>query len=111
MLNFILFGIIVCAIGYIAYNYTQKQQDKECDKIEYRYRPYIRTFKEEQQHPVSPFALYKDLFYKPGPWWSKTDNAASLTVGSIQPATWVGLPKDQTIRQGEDSDWQNSYFG
>ena len=111
MLNFLILSIILFVVIYITYTYTQLVQNRKCDKVEYRYRPYIRTFKEEQSQPVSPFGLYQDLFHKPSPWWSTRVQSADLLVGAIQPASWVGLPKDQTIREGEDSSWQNSYFG
>jgi len=98
------------AVIYIAYTYTKVVQNRNCDKVEYRYRPHIRTFKEEQSQPVSPFGLYQDMFHKPSPWWSTAAHSADQLVGAIQPATWVGLPKDQTIREGEPSDWENNYF-
>lgn len=110
MLNFFFISLILFAIIYVAYTYTQLVQNRTCDKVEYKYRPHIRTFREEQMQPVSPFGLYQDLFYKASPWWDARVDSAQLHVGSIQPATWVGLPKDKTIREGEPSDWQNNFF-
>lgn len=110
MLNFFIYSLIVISIGYIAYTYTTKVLDRSCDKVEFRYKPQTRTFKEEQMHPVSPFGLFQDLFHQPDPWWSTTTNSSQQRVGAIQPATWVGLPKDKTIREGEDPSWENTYF-
>lgn len=110
MLNFLIVSVIAFAVLYIAYTYSMKTHNRTCQKVEYRYRPYIRTFKEEQSQPVSPFGLFQNLFHKPSPWWSTRAHSAHMTVGAIQPATWVGLPKDQMIREGEDDAWENKYF-
>lgn len=110
MLNFFILSLIFFAIGFVAYTYTQKVLSRRCDKIEYKYKPKIRTFKEEQSQPISPFGLFQDLFHKPSPWWTTRAHSSELLVGAIQPATWVGLPKDKTIREGEDPSWENTYF-
>ncbi len=110
MLNFLFISLILFAVIYVVYTYTQLVQERKCNKVEYKYRPYIRTFKEEQTQPVSPFGLYQNLFHKASPWWDGRVDSAELHVGAIQPATWVGLPKDQTIRQGESRNWENTHF-
>ena len=96
---------------YILYTYILKRELRKCDKVRYEYRPYVRTFIEEQKDPVSPLGLYKNMFYKPSPWWEATGNASKLSDGSIQPFSWQGLPKSETLREGESGNFVNAFFG
>ena len=111
MLNFFFFGSLFWLVLYLLYTYTIKRELRKCDKVKYEYRPYIRTFEEEQRDPVSPMGLYKDIFYKEGPWWSSTGNSSRLKDGTIQPFSWQGLPKSEVLREGESNNFVNAYFG
>jgi hypothetical protein len=111
MLNFFLIGLMFAAVIYVLYTYILKRELDKCPKVKYEYRPYIRTFSEEQENPVSPLGLYKDLFNKPSPWWSSTGNASRLAESTIQPFSWQGLPKSEVLREGESGNFVNSYFG
>jgi hypothetical protein len=61
LLSLIFIGILFIIIGYV------KTYEK-CPppRIEYRFVP--RTFKEEQEQPVSVDEIFKDMFVKPTPW-------------------------------------------
>lgn len=111
MLNFFFIGLIAFVILYLLYTYAVKRQLRTCDKVRYEYRPYIRTFQEEQQNPVSPMGLYKDMFYKTSPWWDSTGNASKLPENTIQPFSWQGLPKSEVLHEGESNNFVNAYFG
>lgn len=111
MLNFFFFGLLAFVVLYLLYTYIVKRKLASCEKVRYEYRPYIRTFQEEQTEPVSPLGLYKDMFNKPGTWWDSTANASRIRDGTIQPFSWQGLPKSEVIREGESGNFVNSYFG
>jgi len=111
MLNFFLIALIFGVVLYVLYDYVLKREILKCQKVQYEYRPYIRTFIEEQENPVSPMGLYKNMFNKPSPWWSATGNASHLPEKTIQPFSWQGLPKSEVLREGESSNFENAYFG
>lgn len=107
MLNFVFISLSAFIVIFIGYTYAVKLNDRRCDTVIYKYRPYIRTFQEEQTNPVSPSGLFKDMFYKPGPWWESTGNASFLKDGTIQPFSWQGLPKSEVLIEGESSNFVN----
>lgn len=111
MLNLFLIGIVFSGVLWIAFSYTRKLEMRKCDKVRYEYRPYIRTFQEEQENPVSPMGLYKDMFYKSSPWWEATSESSRLPERTIQPYSWQGLPKSEVLREGESSNFVNAFFG
>lgn len=107
MLNFFFIGVLAFAFLYVLYTYTIKLKLRKCDTVKYEYRPGIRTFTEEQENPVSPLGLYKNMFYQTSPWWESTGNASYLKDGTIQPLSWQGLPKSEVIIEGESSNFVN----
>lgn len=111
MLNLVFFGLLAFILLYIMTTYAIKIRDRACDKVEYKYRPYIRTFQEEQENPVSPLGLYKNMFNKASPWWEATGNASYLKESTIQPFSWQGLPKSEVLREGESGNFVNRFFG
>lgn len=111
MLNLLFFVLMAYLILYIIHTYILKREIRECDNVRYEYRPYVRTFSEEQTNPVSPLGLYKNLFYKASPWWDATGNASYLKDGTIQPFSWQGLPKSEVLQEGESGNFVNSFFG
>jgi len=65
-------GVIFLVIGYI-------NQIKQCPpaKVEYRYIP--RSFEDEQNDPVKPSHLFRNMFENPSPW------LAGYRLGYIRP--------------------------
>lgn len=98
----------MAVVLYTAYTYVNKRSMRGCDTTRYVYKPYIKTFQEEQSDPVSAMGLYKDLFYKPD---VTVGYATSGRQGPIQPMSWQGLPKSEVLREGESSNFVNAYFG
>lgn len=111
MLNFFFSGLLTFTLLYVLYTYIIKLELKKCKAVRYEYKPYIKTFTEEQENPVSPLGLYKNLFYKVSPWWESTGNSSYLKDGTIQPFSWQGLPKSEVLREGESGNFVNSFFG
>lgn len=62
ILMFMFFtGIVFVIVGYI-----KSKQTCPTKAVEYRFVP--RTFKEEQESPVSVHDVFEDMFKKPSPW-------------------------------------------
>lgn len=108
MFNFILITISIVCVVYVTYTFVVKRQLRECEKVRYVYKPYVRTFQEEQDNPASALGLYRDLFFKSDP---NTISASMPKDGTIQPFSWQGLPKSEVLREGESSNFVNAYFG
>ena len=111
MLNFFLISASFFVVVYVIYTYAIKRELRKCEKVKYEYRPYVRTFTEEQTNPVSPMGLFKDMFNKPSPWINVTTQSSRLPERTIQPFTWQGLPKSEVLREGESGNFVNAFFG
>lgn len=111
MLNFLFISITFYVLLYIIYTYISKKKIKTCQNVIYKYRPQIRTFIEQQTNPVSPFGIYKNMFYKPSPWWESVGNSSKLKDNTIQPFSWEGLPKNENMNDNASTNFLNAYSG
>jgi len=102
---------MVYGVLYVTATYVKKKQLERCPKVKYVYRPSVRTFTEEQEQPVSVYGLYKNMFWKFGPFSSTFHQSAQLNLGGIQPYSWAGLPKNEMIGNRNPDDWKNDFFG
>lgn len=109
MFNFIIFSIVFGAIIYFTYQFTWNRKLSQCPLVRYEYKPYTRTFQEEQIDPVSVFGLYKGMFFKPDSYLDKI--GSSSKEKTIQPMSWQGLPKSEVLKEGESANFENSFFG
>jgi len=112
MLTLLWIGIIFFSIIYTLGTYFEKLRLRKCKKIEYVYRGRAQTFIESQEEPTSVYTLFKDLFWKVGPFFKTTINKAQLEVGSIQPNSWGDMPKSPIPGNEPQSDqYKQNFFG
>lgn len=109
MFNFIIIVVVFTTIVWFVYQFTLRKQMEKCSLVRYEYKPYIKTFQEEQSNPVSVFGLYKGMFHQPDSWLDAIGSTSK--DNTIQPMSWQGLPKSEVLKEGESSNFENSFFG
>lgn len=110
MLGFISF-MLIAAIGLVIIGgWAWRHERRSCPKYRYVYKPYVRTFTEEQTEPASVFKMYQDMFWKQSPWVSTWSNPAQATRGYINPFVWGDLPTTDLGTVRESNDFVNSDF-
>jgi hypothetical protein len=106
MLNLLFIGLLFAFVLYMTYAITVGRKLRTCPKVKYVYRPMIKTFIEEQENPVSPMAMYKDLFYSVDPLLvARGDHSKEI---SIQPFAFGGLPQSDIVKEGESTNFLNN---
>jgi hypothetical protein len=111
MFGFIAMAIMGLAVVYALSTYSDKIRARKCKKYRYVYRPYVKTFVEEQTQAPSVFKMYKDMFWQQSPWVSTHANPEEKSTGRINPFVWGGLPKTDLGTERESDDYVNSAFG
>jgi hypothetical protein len=62
-----IFGLIIIFLGAIMITIGYQKSKCICEnKVEYRFVP--RTFREEQENPVKPSEIFRDMFEQPSPF-------------------------------------------
>ena len=111
MFGFIALAIIGPAIVYTLSTYADKVRGRKCAKYRYVYRPYVRTFVEEQTQAPSVFKMYKDMFWRQSPWVTTHANPEDKSTGYINPFVWGNLPKTDLGEERESDNYVNTAFG
>jgi len=91
-------------------SWIDKRRDAHCQKYKYEFRPYVRTFVEEQTQPASVFKMYKNMFWQESPWVSTHANPQEKSTGRINPFIFGGLPKTEIGTVKESDDFLNASF-
>jgi hypothetical protein len=104
MLGFLVLALMTLMVTYVIGGWFERRRAARCPKYKYVYRPYVRTFTEEQQQPSSVFKMYQDMFWKQSPWVSTTAHPSEFSRGYINPFVWGNLPKTDlgTVRESDD---------
>ncbi len=106
MLNFLFIGMLFVGIIYTVYIVTVGRKLRNCPKVKYEYRPMLHTFTEEQENPVSPMAMYKNMFYSVDPLLIAQGDKSKEIM--IQPFVLGGLPQSDIVREGESQNFLNN---
>jgi hypothetical protein len=105
MLNFLFIGMLFIGVLYMTYVVVVGREQRGCPKVKYEYRPYTKTFTEEQENPVSPMAMYKGMFYNVDPLLIAQGDKSKEIM--IQPFVHGGLPQSDIVREGESQNFLN----
>ena len=111
-MKFVLYLIIIAIILIIIGGWIARIYAESCPTSRIVYKPYIRTFVEEQEQPSSVFTIFKNMFHGNSPWTQTFAHRNFLKVGKQQPFAWGGRPKN--ILPGENNDrddYLNTFFG
>ena len=107
-------GLVIIVAGslfiYVIATWLDKRRADRCPKYRYEYRPYVRTFTEEQTTPASVFKMYQSMFWKQSPWYSTRANPQEYSRGYINPFVWGELPKTELGDVREDDQYLNTEF-
>ena len=108
LLYFIIVSILLCIIG----SWVSRKYQETCPTAQIVYKPYIRTFVEEQSEPSYVFTLYKNMFYSDSPWTEKLGGqTAALKRGKQNPFIHGGRPKNPIPGEKNNrDDYLNTYF-
>lgn len=105
-------GLVILTSGliivYIIGTWLEKR--RACPRYRYKYRPYVRTFTEEQTTPSSVFKTYKSMFWNQSPWYSTRANPQEYSRGYINPFVWGELPKTELGDERETDQYLNTEF-
>lgn len=110
MLGFIVIALLVALTTFVLGSWVDRRIQAKCPKYRYIYRPYSRTFTEEQTEPTSVFKLYKDMFWQEGPWVTTHANPQETSTGRINPYVWGDLPKTDLGTERESHDFLNADY-
>ena len=110
MLGFVVIFLLAAITIFVLGSWVEKRRAARCLKYRYIYRPYARTFTEEQTEPSSVFKLYKDMFWKQSPWVSTHANPEDKSTGYINPYVWGNLPKTDLGTERESDDYLNQEY-
>lgn len=105
MLNFLFISVLFVGVLYMVYIVAVGRKLRTCPKVKYEYRPLIKTFTEEQENPVSPMAMYKNMFYNVDPLLIAQGDKSKEIM--IQPFVLGGLPQSDIVREGESQNFLN----
>ena len=110
MLGFIVIVMLVALTVFVLGSWFEMRRASRCPKYRYIYRPYVRTFIEEQTQPTSVFKLFKDMFWSEGPWVTTHANPQEKSTGRINPYVWGALPKTDLGTERESHDFLNADY-
>ena len=110
MLGFVVIVLLGAFLVYVVGGWVDKRRASRCPKYRYIYKPYVRTFTEEQTQPSSVFKLYKNMFWQQSPWVSTHANPGENSNGGINPFVWGALPKTDLGTERESDDYLNADY-
>ena len=85
-MKFVLYLLIIAIIILIIGGWISRRYAESCPTATIIYKPYIRTFIEEQKEPSYAFTLFKKMFHDNSPWTQKLDGqTAALNRGKQNP--------------------------
>lgn len=112
-MKFALYASIIGIILIILGGWVSRRYAESCPTATIVYKPYIRTFTEEQSQPTYVFTMYKNMFYGDSPWTEKlAGQTAALKRGKQNPFIHGERPKN--VMAGENNnrdDHLNTFFG
>jgi hypothetical protein len=108
LLYFIMVSLVLCILG----SWVSRRYQESCPTAQIVYKPYVRTFIEEQSEPSYVFTMFKNMFYDNSPWTAKLGaQTAALNRGKQNPFIHGGRPKN--VMSGEKNnrdDYLNTFF-
>lgn len=108
LLYVIVIGLILTSLGMYVARYLRGT----CPTSRIVYRPYIRTFTEEQEQPSYVFTLFEKMFHGNSPWTQTFAHRNFLKVSKKNPFIHGGRPKNVLPGEMNDrDDYLNSFFG
>ena len=111
-MKFLIYSLIVAAILYVLITYIIKIEDGKCPGSKIEYKPYIRTFIEEQEEPTYVMNIFKKMFHGTNPWFQTKVQSSYLKVGRQQPNAYGGRPKNILVGENNSrDDYIGSFFG
>lgn len=99
-------------VAYILGTYIIKMKNSKCPAPKIVYKPYVRTFIEEQEDPSYVMTLFKTMFHGNNPWFDTKVQSTYTKVGRQQPMAYGGRPKNKMVGQNTSrDDYLGTFFG
>ena len=111
-MKFLIYSLVVAAIVYVIATYVIKVKNGNCPKARIAYRPYIRTFIEEQEDPTYVTNIFKNMFHGTNPWSETKVQSSYLKVGRQDPLVHGGRAKNILVGENNSrDDYMVNFFG
>jgi hypothetical protein len=111
-MKFLLLFIMVFLVLFILSSWLKRHYSGKCPTAKIIYKPYVRTFIEEQEQPGYAFTMFKKMFHSTSPWDELlAGQTVSLKRGRQNPFILGERPKN--ILPGENNnrdDYLNKPF-
>lgn len=111
-MKFVLYMLIIGIIIFILGAWLVRLYAESCPTSLIVYKPYIRTFVEEQEQPSYVFTLFKNMFHGNSPWTQTFAHRNYLKNGKQNPFILGERPKNVlTGEKNNRDDYLNTFFG
>ena len=111
-MKFVLITVMVLMVLATLGLYAARRLGESCLASRIVYKPYIRTFVEEQEQPSYVFTLFKKMFHGNSPWTTTFAHRNFLKVSKQNPFIHGERPKNVLPGTGTDrDDYLNTFFG
>ena len=94
-MKFVLYFLIMLILLVILGSWVARRYAESCPTATIVYKPYVRTFIEEQTEPSYVFTIFKKMFHDSSPWAQKLEGqTAALNRGRQNPFILGERPKN-----------------
>lgn len=111
-MKFALYAVLILIILLIIGGWVARRYAESCPTSRIVYKPYIRTFIEEQEQPSYVFTLFQKMFHGNSPWVTTFAHRNFLKVSKQQPMILGERAKNELGGENTDrDDYLNTFFG